>query len=673
MYLVPIPGHTHWARAEAGLLDAPVQAAGASRARKRRAAVLEGEEQGGPDAEGDDAEAGDAQLEGGGGGGGGAEDAAKRAKVVAPAASASAAGEGGAGGLLATSGRAQALGATDAEANSTEPMHHAAEVARHNPLPDTPGMPALVRMASGNQPLLVGDMVEVYGILSSAPDASLVGAGVPQEGDTPEEAAMRAAWAMDRETAAKRPSASLVVRLTGLLYRKLNPSEPMLRVPLQRPGAFRLRGTTEHEVAAAVAAGGGGGGGDAAAATKAAEAALQREMGDTQEWQAAASTALTGWLPTLGVPLMQLRSKCVEYFAAVLGGDVLAGEWMLLHLLSGVTTRVGGNAVGTLHLNITGCPDASGSAPTTPAPGGGPPSAEPPTCAPMPPGTLVSHLSPTGRAVHERVAAVLPRAAALPLTIAHLNALLLFPRKDYVTNRLLAGALQAPPGTQYVLDETVMRGGTLLPRGIDNHRALSEMLASGTLAYDFGYFPQAFNVDLPTLILSHTRSLFTTDAELPLDPGAATRLAAAGGPTPSAPEPGLIQAARVYLACARALPYQLEGGMEARVGADWTTARGANPKLVAGDLHRWLTLARLVSVSCGEGTLTPTHWAAALALEDARLKRITAAGPVEDPRRPAEPASPSMPAASGGPTTGASTQGTAGSRRAGGGGGLPSV
>jgi len=175
-----------------------------------------------------------------------------------------------------------------------------------------------------------------------------------------------------------------------------------------------------------------------------------------------------------------------------------------------------------------------------------------------------------------------------------------------------------------------MSAGTLLGRGIENHTALTHMLAAGTLTYDFGYFPQHFPIDVPKLLLSHTKSLFTPSAVLPLSQEASAALASGAAPALAADE-SLLDAARKYLACVRCLPYSIDQGMEPRIQQDWSNARARNPKLQTQDLHRWLTIARLVTLSFGETVLKPEHWEATITLEDARLGRLPSAPAVENP------------------------------------------
>ena len=61
-------------------------------------------------------------------------------------------------------------------------------------------------------------------------------------------------------------------------------------------------------------------------------------------------------------------------------------------------------------------------------------------------------------------------------SIENLNTMHMIPRKDIQSNRLVTGALQLASGTELVLDETALLEGKLEPNGINNLKALGNML-----------------------------------------------------------------------------------------------------------------------------------------------------------------------------------------------------
>jgi hypothetical protein len=111
------------------------------------------------------------------------------------------------------------------------------------------------------------------------------------------------------------------------------------------------------------------------------------------------------------------RARLVAFLAAPLGGDALAAEYVLFSLLARVHTRSDGMPIGKFGVTLLGAPDGPGKS-----------------------GVVASALA-------ETLAILAPATAHLPLSIASLNARAWAPRKDYATNRLIAGPLQLASGT----------------------------------------------------------------------------------------------------------------------------------------------------------------------------------------------------------------------------------
>jgi hypothetical protein len=122
---------------------------------------------------------------------------------------------------------------------------------------------------------------------------------------------------------------------------------------------------------------------------------------------------LISTLPALhpGVPvplpaIEQIRQSLLDCLRNVIGGDSLAAEYMLLHLLSQVHTRVDSMALGKLSLNLTGCNPGVQGAP-----------------------------SPLAVSASNTIAKLLPRSHLMPLSLHSLNLASIAPRKDYAANR----------------------------------------------------------------------------------------------------------------------------------------------------------------------------------------------------------------------------------------------
>ena len=123
-------------------------------------------------------------------------------------------------------------------------------------------------------------------------------------------------------------------------------------------------------------------------------------------------------------------------------------------------------ALGTLALNITQCPKGTENGPKSPP--------------------ASSSLSAFGSSVAEALSALAPRSVALPLSLGALNSSRLRPGRCPLSGRLAQAPLQLAPGTQVLLDETLLEPGTLTATGRDSVDALRGLLADRAVEYDFG-------------------------------------------------------------------------------------------------------------------------------------------------------------------------------------------
>ncbi|KAH7443769.1 hypothetical protein KP509_02G050200 [Ceratopteris richardii] len=266
----------------------------------------------------------------------------------------------------------------------------------------------------------------------------------------------------------------------------------------------------------------------------------------------------------------ELRSSLVARFTEVLGGDGLAAEYLLLHLLSRVHARVEPMAVGKLSLNIV----------------------EP---RPMKDGStsfiqMVSHT----------ISTLLPRSHLMSLSLEFLNEKLIAPKKNYSSNRLMTGDLQLADGTHLMLDETVLRSGQLNDIGLQNVHFLKNMMEWQKVEYDFEFYKMEMSTDVAVLVLSAARSrLFPSDVVLPLRP---TRGFSSDFPVEN------LWRWRIYLAAARAGDHTIDPTIQKVLEEELVSARQEDRSLGPEVFHRWLTLARLLSLSYGESTLSLERW-----------------------------------------------------------------
>jgi hypothetical protein len=149
--------------------------------------------------------------------------------------------------------------------------------------------------------------------------------------------------------------------------------------------------------------------------------------------------------------LSATRTELVNRFARdLLGGDVVAAEWLLIHLVSSIFHRSPGFSVGSLPLNMT-----------------------------FPRETQTVNVA-NGTQLHDYLSNLLPRTLLLPLSISFLNSNVFTPVMSD-SNGLQAGLLQLARGTQLIVDETTLSTGTLKGNGVLNVHALKSVLQHGKL------------------------------------------------------------------------------------------------------------------------------------------------------------------------------------------------
>jgi len=193
-------------------------------------------------------------------------------------------------------------------------------------------------------------------------------------------------------------------------------------------------------------------------------AAVARERGSSAAAAAADKSASPPSAPSPAASAA--RAAALARLRRALRGDPLAAEYLLLQLVSRVHLRTAGMALGTLALNITQCPKGTENGPKSPP--------------------ASSSLSAFGSSVAEALSALAPRSVALPLSLGALNSSRLRPGRCPLSGRLAQAPLQLAPGTQVLLDETLLEPGTLTATGRDSVDALRGLLADRAVEYDFG-------------------------------------------------------------------------------------------------------------------------------------------------------------------------------------------
>eukprot|EP00069_Balaena_mysticetus_P020629 bmy_02827T0 len=164
---------------------------------------------------------------------------------------------------------------------------------------------------------------------------------------------------------------------------------------------------------------------------------------------------------------------------------------------------------------------------------------------------------------------LVPASFHLQMTIANMNHLKFIPHKDYTANRLVSGLLQLPSNTSLVIDETLLEQGQLDTPGVHNVTALSNLITWQKVDYDFSYHQMEFPCNINVFITSEGRSLLPA------------------------------------------------------VEDDFVEMRKNDPQsITADDLHQLLIVARFLSLSAGQTTLSRERWLRAKQLESLRRTRL---------------------------------------------------
>ncbi|KAJ0397010.1 hypothetical protein ATCC90586_009244 [Pythium insidiosum] len=279
-----------------------------------------------------------------------------------------------------------------------------------------------------------------------------------------------------------------------------------------------------------------------------------------------------------------MRASLLQHLTTTLGGDGVSAEYLLLALLSRVYSRPDhATALGHLAVNLHEDETTEDG--------------------------LLTRLT---RALSDLV----PMLAPIDMSIDALNTTALMPYKDYDRDALCGGGLQLARGTLVLLDETALSAGQLRGEGVKNLGALQSVVEKMLLPYDFQYYSMDFPLDVAVLSISHGKSILPVHVSIPVKPSCAQ-------PTETAdPEPALVECFRLYLAVLRSLDVRLGNELADRAEKHYVECRKTSPNISIDDLHRWLRLARLVALSCGEDEVSTASWEATLALEQQRVARL---------------------------------------------------
>ncbi|KAM3606118.1 uncharacterized protein V6R79_010844 [Siganus canaliculatus] len=289
--------------------------------------------------------------------------------------------------------------------------------------------------------------------------------------------------------------------------------------------------------------------------------------------------------------MASVRAELLTYFTHMLLGDALAAEYLILHLISNVYSRRDVLPLGKFTLNLSGCPT----------------------------GTSYPHR------VYQIIQQLVPSSHYLAMSLQNMNQMRLVPKKDYVANRLVSGALQLARNTSLFLDETQLEQGQLDTTGVRNVTALGNLISWQKVDYDFNYHQMEFPCNINVLIMSEGRSLLPSDCQIHIQSQVSPAhmeeyLSSIHVHSQTSSQ---LNKFRIYLSMARQLDYSISDEMTKSVEEDFVDMRKDDPQSVsAEDLHRMLVVARLLCLSLGQTTLSRDSWLRAKHMDMLRRGRM---------------------------------------------------
>ncbi|XP_011785697.1 PREDICTED: mini-chromosome maintenance complex-binding protein [Colobus angolensis palliatus] len=272
--------------------------------------------------------------------------------------------------------------------------------------------------------------------------------------------------------------------------------------------------------------------------------------------------------------LSPVRAELLGFLTHALLGDSLAAEYLILHLISTVYTRRDVLPLGKFTVNLSGCPRNS---------------------------TFTEHL-------YRIIQHLVPASFRLQMTIENMNHLKFIPHKDYTANRLVSGLLQLPSNTSLVIDETLLEQGQLDTPGTYIDVSLPFLTS----------FPLK-NSENTVYFFS-----FQADCQIHLQPQLIPpNMEEYMNSLLSAVLPSVLNKFRIYLTLLRFLEYSISDEITKAVEDDFVEMRKNDPQsITADDLHQLLVVARCLSLSAGQTTLSRERWLRAKQLESLRRTRL---------------------------------------------------
>lgn len=292
------------------------------------------------------------------------------------------------------------------------------------------------------------------------------------------------------------------------------------------------------------------------------------------------------------------RARLSTILTQLFGGDSLTAEYLVLSLISAIHRRKDLTTLGQLTIGLSGFkPEMK---------------------------FLIDK-------VYEIIAKITTHSHFIDMSIANLNNLRFTPKKDHDNNKMIAGTLQLPDGLYLMLNETALSEGQLTSQGTENLTTLNQIIRWQRHNYNFKFHSVEIDTDLKVLVVSEGKSILAVPFDVRIeknDPESIDSMRQACAAVDAFLTEDLLNMFRYFITALKDVPeYTIPDDVQKLIQENFVTWRrqaDANGKVLfsADDLSTYMTIARYLTISRGETTLTNDIWKETCEMESNRQSRL---------------------------------------------------
>ena len=296
--------------------------------------------------------------------------------------------------------------------------------------------------------------------------------------------------------------------------------------------------------------------------------------------------------------LRMAKARLSTILEQLLGGDSLATEYLIFSLISRIHKRKDVTALGQLTIGLTG---------------------------------FKPEMRFLAEKLYEIVSKITTHSHYIDLSIANLNNLRFTPEKDNENNKMIAGTLQLPDGLYLMLNETALTEGLLTNQGTSNLGTLNHIIQWQKHKYNFQFHSVEIDTDLKILVISEGKSILPVHLSVRIDKNDTETINSMRQACEAVDDflsEDLLNMFRYYITSLMVIPaFNIPDDVEKSIGSDfvaWRKADEENNRIVfsADELSLRMTLARYLTFSRGDTTLTRDIWEEVCRMETARIERL---------------------------------------------------